>query len=87
MILENLRRLCERADVLVRVPVIPGVNASDEEMERIAALLAPLRTVDVEPLAYHRLGEGKYAAMGLPYEAYEIPSDAQMQAYREMLKK
>lgn len=82
LILENLKRLCACADVLVRIPVIPGVNATDEEMGRIAAFLKPLRTVGVELLPYHRLGEGKSEALGREHASFAVPSDERMQALR-----
>ena len=82
LILENLRRLCACAEVLVRVPTIPGVNANEEEMGRIASLLAPLRTVGVELLPYHRLGENKFAALGRDGDAFNVPSEETMQALR-----
>ncbi|MCE5215921.1 glycyl-radical enzyme activating protein, partial [bacterium] len=70
------------AEVMVRVPVVPGVNADPQSMEAIGRFLATLEgPPPVELLRYHRLGEGKYASLGrpCPLEVETPPSDAQMQ--------
>jgi glycyl-radical enzyme activating protein len=61
LILENARRLARApVDLLVRIPVIPGVNDSEQEMVRCAELLAGFaRLQGVELLPYHDLGVGK----------------------------
>ena len=83
LILDNLRRLCEAdAEVIVRVPVIGGFNADPAEQAAIAALLAPLPLRGVELLAYHAMGEHKYAALGRTAAAYTVPSEAEMAAFR-----
>lgn len=77
LILDNLRRLAEtEVDLLIRIPVIPGFNATPEQMASLARLIADLpRPVPVELLPYHRLGEGKYQALGQepPPEQASVP--------------
>ena len=77
LILENLRRLSRETscEIIVRIPVVGGFNDSDEELRRMADFLRPLRLSAVEPLAYHKMGEGKYAALGLVSEAFTVPSE------------
>lgn len=57
------------ASVIVRVPLIPGFNASAESLRAIgqfvAGLPGPIRQVDILP--YHTLGRAKYAALAKPY--------------------
>ena len=76
LILENLRRLAaltasatSAASVIVRVPLIPGFNASTESLRAIGHFVAGLpgqvRRVDILP--YHTLGRAKYAALAKPY--------------------
>lgn len=70
LILDNLRRaVAAGAAVRVRIPLIPGFNASDEDVAAIAALVrglpAPVLGVDVLP--YHTMGRAKYAALGRDY--------------------
>lgn len=66
LILANLRRLGESgARLWIRIPYVPGYN--DDEMEGIAGILADIgaaRFERVDVMGYHRLGEGKYAALG-----------------------
>ena len=66
-ILQNYRRLIAWGRrVWVRVPVIGGFNASEDEMTRIAAFLqANPGAEQIELMPYHRLGAGKYASLGL----------------------
>lgn len=70
LILANLRRLAAvGAPVTVRVPLIPGFNASVESVQAMAefvrALDGPVKAVDLLP--YHTLGKAKYKALGRDY--------------------
>lgn len=68
-ILANYERLLDAgAAVIVRVPVVTGANDVANEMERVADYIAQHRPKQVEFLPYHRMGEGKAAAIG--QEAY-----------------
>lgn len=73
-ILENIVKLSEAgATIWVRIPVIPSVNDSMENMERTANFLSPLKGVQkVELLTFHRLGGGKYETMGRDYTATDL---------------
>lgn len=70
-ILENLGRLAGSGkDIWIRIPVIPGINDSAEEISQIAAYLAPLDGIRwVELLPFHTLGAEKYASLGKDYRA------------------
>lgn len=66
LILENLKKLSDaNADIRVRIPVIPDVNDSQEEMAAIGALLRPLSLHSVTLIPYHTLGKSKYKTLGL----------------------
>ena len=83
LILENLRRLSECAEELVvRIPVIPGVNDSPEDIEKAAKIIAGLgdRLSYVELLKYNNLAESKYDIIGREYTSFadEAQSDAEM---------
>jgi len=72
VILENLMSLSEAgAEILVRIPVIPGVNDSMENMEETAEFLTCLKrgVRGAELLNFHPLGGGKYGPLGMKYEA------------------
>jgi len=69
LILENFVRLAESGKrIVVRIPVVPGHNDRDDNIEKIIDFLhenVPGTRVDL--LAYHRLGKTKYARLGLRY--------------------
>jgi pyruvate formate lyase activating enzyme len=74
LILSNLRRLSELGHkVIVRIPLIPGINDDEENLRQTGAFLASLPNVPpVELLPYHNIAEGKYAGLGMNYELAEI---------------
>lgn len=88
-ILENLKRLLALCPekVIVRVPVIPGFNAEDEEIGRIADFFRENgRPQLLEALPYHALGENKARAMGKEPMVSRAPSKEDMARYQKILK-
>jgi len=77
-ILDNLQRVKELGTpLIVRYPVIPGLNDSDEAMEALVGILRRVAPLSVELLPYHRLGAAKYAALGREYGLPELrPPDS-----------
>lgn len=68
-ILKNLEYLCSSpVEFIVRVPLIPGVNDTPENMRAIAGIIkgAP-SLVRVELLKYHKTAGAKYAMIGQEY--------------------
>lgn len=65
-ILENIRRITASGwPVLVRIPWVPGVNTDDVFLTGLRAFLATLaQSPKVEFMPYHRLGQGKWQALG-----------------------
>lgn len=90
LILENIRKTAALGvELVVRVPVILGVNGDDRTMARIFDFLrenAP--TAGVELLPYHRFGEEKYQRMGLPIPRadFGIPAEEQLERWRQMAR-
>ncbi len=74
LILENARKIAASdTELIIRVPVVPTFNATKEEIHDIAAFAATLPGVkELHLLPYHRYGEGKYEALGRPYEMAHI---------------
>ncbi len=83
-ILANLARLAEAAPgrVTVRIPLIPGVNDTDEDIAGFARVLAPLADGlrGVEILRYNNLAAGKYAAVGMGYTDFGTPQTVESAA-------
>ena len=81
LIFENLGRLLSgKKSVWVRIPVIPGINDSIEEMTAIRKLLDWYGFPEkVELLPYHAMGDHKYAALGKQKKPFVTPGDEKMQ--------
>ena len=88
LIKENLERLLRlEKTVWVRIPIIPGVNDTVEEMQKIKAFLDSCGSPErVELLPYHAMGEHKYAALGLEYAAFTVPTDAHVAALQAIFE-
>ena len=87
-ILRNLGIVIKKGiPVIIRVPLIPGVNDSEEELEKIAALAASLKARRVDLLPYHKFGMGKYQQLDRKYslEALNTQPDAQVQKARQLV--
>jgi pyruvate formate lyase activating enzyme len=52
--------------VVLRVPLVPGVNDDDEHLDAVAALAASGRLRAVEVMPYHALGRDKRGRFGRP---------------------
>lgn len=83
-ILENLARLSGAGHrIVVRIPLIPGVNDDEGNLGRAGAYLGGLPALEyVELLAYHTIGAEKYAGLGQRYELEGLkpPAEEQMLA-------
>lgn len=77
-ILENLAALTRsHRNVMVRMPVVPGVNDRAEDIHGLASLLARLQLQNVELMPYHRAGAEKYRRLGREYRLPEtLPPNA-----------
>ncbi len=79
-ILSNMRRLSEAGHkMIVRIPVIPGVNDDEENLRATGEFLASLPNIpSVELLAYHNIAGAKYAGLGREYGMEDVrPPDAE----------
>ncbi len=84
LILENAKKIAEKANkLIIRVPVIPTFNDTEEEIYSIAHFAESLPNVnEIHLLPYHRLGQDKYKGLGRTYElaALTPPSNEKMQS-------
>jgi pyruvate formate lyase activating enzyme len=68
-------------DMIIRIPVIPTVNATEENMSETAAFIKDFpRLRRIELLPYHDMGVDKHASLGHPGEqaVFETPSPERM---------
>ena len=90
LILRNLHFVFEHfpdLPVLVRTPVIPGFNDTEEDILSIREMLPKRSTVRYEALTYHRMGQPKYGYLGRPYPLEGVKADeAFMTRLNAMLK-
>jgi pyruvate formate lyase activating enzyme len=80
-ILENLDALARvHPQVVVRVPLIPGINDSPEDLRSLGDLLGRLPVKRVDLMPYHRAGTEKYRRLGREYRLQQTlpPSADQM---------
>ncbi|MFW6189114.1 MAG: glycyl-radical enzyme activating protein [Planctomycetota bacterium] len=90
-ILENLRRLdAEGVPIVLRCPLVPGLNDRREHFEGIARLARELDAVEgVDLMPYHRLGEGKMERFGVEAEGRacaEAPEDERVEEWKDILR-
>lgn len=89
-ILSNAEFICRSGvQVIVRVPVIPGFNDDEKDIESIAAFAKNLGSVrEVDLLPYHRLGENKYTYLGYEYrmKGVEPPSKEKIDGLKKIIE-
>ena len=75
-IINNLKLIDERgAKTVLRCPIIPGVNLSDEHLDGIAKTAVSLKNLtEVNVMAYHTLGNGKYTALDMHNPLPDLPA-------------
>lgn len=76
LILANLLWLAEHhPQVIVRVPVIPGINDDQETLQQIGEFVASLKRVtELHLLPYHKAGSDKYQRLGRTYQLPDLQS-------------
>lgn len=79
LILDNLKKLDSlNIPVIIRMPLIPGHNDSDDDIKQAAEFLSTLKNLDrVDLMNYHTFGVIKYAQIGKPYELDLLPLSAE----------
>ncbi|MBL7168190.1 glycyl-radical enzyme activating protein [Candidatus Bathyarchaeota archaeon] len=89
LIIENLRRLDGHGlPIWIRIPLIPGRNDGDLNLQAIGELLSELANVErVEILGYHRLAESKYERAGMEYtlKGLKPPTEEEVESRRQIL--
>ncbi len=83
-ILQNIKHIYHdlKKEIMIRVPVIPGYNDSEENLTATASFVANALSPDVpvQLLPYHQLGESKNDSLGNEMRlSIAVPSATQMQ--------
>jgi len=89
LILENARKASELCEMIIRVPVIPGYNDSEENILATAWYARQLgkNVQRIELLPYHKLGTNRYDHLGMKYDLDEIeePSTEHMEGLKDIV--
>jgi pyruvate formate lyase activating enzyme len=88
LILENLHRLSVTgATIIVRIPLIPGVNDDAGNIEQSAIFLSGLPHLGgIEIIPYHEIGVAKYHSLGMNYqlEGLRTPAGEQVEGVEKL---
>ncbi len=89
LILQNLCKLAEHGHTLrVRIPIIPGINDDEENLNLSGEFLASLPGLErVDILPYHSSAEAKYGNLGMTYSLPGLasPSGERMEEIAALL--
>ena len=83
----ELERQCR---LIVRTPVIPGGNDSEENLDQIGAFCTQLNHLTrVQLLPYHKLGVATYEKLGRSYllQNVQTPTPEAMERYRAIVRR
>jgi pyruvate formate lyase activating enzyme len=86
-ILANLAALATvHTHVIIRFPVIPGVNDDKANVDLMVAMMCRLDLREIDLLPYHRIGTDKYRRLGRPYQLADLrsPLAEDMESIRRM---
>ena len=90
LILENARKISTIKPMIIRIPVIPGVNDSDDNIENTARFAFELgeNLKRIELLPYHKFGTQTYSRIGMEYKLKDVepPSDDHMIKLKEIVE-
>lgn len=88
---ENFEAFLDRTKVIPRVPIIPTINDTSEDIEQLCHFFEKYgdKITKVHILPYHNLGMGKYDALCQPYKLTDIkpPSPEHMQDIKKRLER
>jgi len=88
--LKNTNELKGSFRLIIRIPIIPGINDSEENLEDSGRFCSGLKHLDhVQLLPYHRLGTETYKRLDREYALADVktPSAEHMSMCREIIGK
>jgi pyruvate formate lyase activating enzyme len=87
LILENARKIARLKPMWVRVPMIPGFNDTIEEVKAITRFVrTELGPIDINLLAYNKLGEGKYGRLDRPAVSLQTQDEGFIQKLEDITR-
>lgn len=93
LILQNARKVAEKAlernaEIIFRIPLVPGCNDSTENIQATGEFAASLDgNIAVEILPYHDLGKDKYSWLNVSYSLADVkkPEEKDVNTYKRIL--
>ena len=89
IILENFKKLgAMRKEVVIRIPLVSGVNDTDENIiNTVGFIKSNLSVKGVELLPYHNLGKGKYESLNKAFiESLQKPSKERIEEIKRIFE-
>lgn len=90
LIKENMYKIADAGKrIIPRIPLIPGVNDTDEEFTKMLGYIKTLKGVDeIHILPFHQLGSSKYDLIGMDYELRDMTEKNEQNVHKceEMAK-
>jgi glycyl-radical enzyme activating protein len=88
-ILDNLKRLKDTdVKLIIRIPIVPGVNDSIRELKAISDLVRDFTNVTlIELLPLHKIAKHKYRSLGKEYsaEAMSVPNKETIELLKQYI--
>lgn len=89
LILKNLKNIAQykSSSLIVRFPLVPGINDSNEDIDKLVDFLGSISFKRFDILPYHRLGVAKYAMLGKPFRLQKTkqPSREEIDSVRSLV--
>jgi len=89
LILENTQKVANLGKpVIIRVPLIPGLNDSNENISQLSQFMRGCSLSSVDLLPYHRFSLSKHQALGLSYMIEDVssPEEDEVRRVADMLE-
>ena len=75
LIFDNVKKIAKMSkETIVRVPLLAGINDSEENINALGSFMCELSIKRVDLLPYHKLGVKKYERLGKEYKLEELRS-------------
>ncbi len=87
MILENLRRASEFVPIWLRLPLIGGLNDSEDHIGQVIELAQEIGAQKISLLPYHEGGKSKNEQIGrsYPFSGEQAPTDEEVDHLKEII--
>ncbi|MHA1300314.1 MAG: glycyl-radical enzyme activating protein [Candidatus Helarchaeota archaeon] len=90
LILENIQKIAKlKKPTIIRFPLIPGYNDSDENIGKIGEFVKSLEGInEINIIPFHRLGESKYEHLDREWKMQNTkpPSQERLEEVKKMLE-